>query len=1072
MKAPWRYWTLLVLGLALCFTGGCSKESKKARYLQRADRYFQAVQFDKAELEYLNVLRLEPANLHAIRQLGLIYFDQGRPNHAYQFLKRAEELDPANLEVRLKLGSIYLAGRKYKEVRDEASFVLQKQPGNQEALILIADAVRTPEEVKSLRQTLEASRAQHGQNAGFHIALATLDYREKNFTNCQTVLKRALEVDPKNAAAHSALGNLYLFLNQPVEAGEHFKAAYDFSSPRSTRRIDFVDFKIKVGEIAAAKTLLKDIVSQAPDYIPALNRQVELALAEKNPQEAAAVLKNIFARDPQNFEALMVQGRMFLAEGDAAKALTHYERVRATYDKVPQVYYQLAVANLATNNIPEATGHLNQAVTLDPDFAEATILLAELNLRKGDAAAAVGPLTELLKKRPQVHQTYLLLGAAHRARNNLESAAEVYRRLATSFPKNPQGSVLLGNIYLLQVKTNLARQQFEKALSLAPNYLPALEQLVGVDLDEQKFDAAFQRLGEQQAKHPKAPEIQILLAKAWFQKRDTNQVEAALRKAIELDPNVREPYVLLARIAVEKKEHQQAIRSLESVIAKNPKDVGALMLLGMIHGELKSRPAERDAYEKVLAVDPRFSPALNNLAYLYSEHFNELDKAYQLAQRARELLPQDPYTADTLGWILFKRQEYPWAINLLQESADKLPKQPDVLFHLAMAQYMMGQEEPARVAFQRALKTNQDFSGKDEAVRRLAVLDLDIKSIDAKSIATLESQVATHKSDPIALSRLGAAYVRSGANDKALKLYEQALALSPKNIPVMLSLVQLHATLNQPQKAMEVARNARTLAPNDPVIARTLGRLALQTDAAWSLSLLQETARQLPDDPDVRVDLANAHFNMGQLSDAETALQTAFKTGKPLTDADAAKRLSAMIAVLQNPSTATKHSAEVQGALRENPGYAPALAASGIIHEQDGQIPAAVKAYEAVLQRLPTFVPAHKRLAALYLGPLSDPQKAVQHAAKARERMPNDPEIAKLLGIAEFKRGDFSRSAQFLKEGSRGRANDAELFYYLGLSHYRLKQKTESKKALDHALALNLPSPLAAEARRILPELN
>src|SRR2546430_9206111 len=45
----------------------------------------------------------------------------------------------------------------------------------------------------------------------------------------------------------------------------------------------------------------------------------------------------------------------------------------------------------------------------------------------------------------------------------------------------------------------------------------------------------------------------------------------------------------------------------------------ALMTLALVYERMKEYPKERDAYEQALAIDPNFVPALNNLAFLYSE---------------------------------------------------------------------------------------------------------------------------------------------------------------------------------------------------------------------------------------------------------------------------------------------------------------------------------------------------------------------------------------------------------------------------------------------------------------------
>ena len=50
------------------------------------------------------------------------------------------------------------------------------------------------------------------------------------------------------------------------------------------------------------------------------------------------------------------------------------------------------------------------------------------------------------------------------------------------------------------------------------------------------------------------------------------------------------------------------------------------MTLGLVYERMKDYPNERDIYEKVLSIDPNFVPALNNLACLYSEGLNDLNK--------------------------------------------------------------------------------------------------------------------------------------------------------------------------------------------------------------------------------------------------------------------------------------------------------------------------------------------------------------------------------------------------------------------------------------------------------------
>ena len=258
---------------------------------------------------------------------------------------------------------------------------------------------------------------------------------------------------------------------------------------------------------------------------------------------------------------------------------------------------------------------------------------------------------------------------------------------------------------------------------------------------------------------------------------DVAQAEKALQHAIELEPSLTPAYLMLAQVYVAANQHQQALDRLATLLARTNdvnSQVTALMQVGMIQEELKNFPAARDAYEKLLTVNPRFNPALNNLAYLYSERLGDNDKAYVIAEKGRQLQPSEPHTADTLGWILYKRGEYARALGLLDEAATALPAEPEVQFHLGMTHYMMGEEEPARLALQPAVESPRDFPGKEEAGRRLALLAMDAKTADAAARADLEKRFRDEPKDPIVAARLAAIYNRDGRQDLRNRLEIQS----------------------------------------------------------------------------------------------------------------------------------------------------------------------------------------------------------------------------------------------------------------------------------------------------------
>jgi Flp pilus assembly protein TadD len=249
-----------------------------------------------------------------------------------------------------------------------------------------------------------------------------------------------------------------------------------------------------------------------------------------------------------------------------------------------------------------------------------------------------------------------------------------------------------------------------------------LAQLVSLDFAEKRSDLALVRAQKQLAITPKSAELYTLLSHIHFKRGEDDAGEAALLKAVELNPQGSGPYIELGKLYAKTKRYDAALAKLEQLVRVDPRNISAHMLIGMVHEAQGSIPQAQAAYEQVLALNPRFGLAANNLAYLYSEHSGNMEKALQLAQTAKEMLPQEPAVSDTLGWILYKRNVYGRALSLLSESASKQPGNAETQYHLGMTHYKLGHRDAARTALSHALKLNQSFPGAKEAKQALAEL--------------------------------------------------------------------------------------------------------------------------------------------------------------------------------------------------------------------------------------------------------------------------------------------------------------------------------------------------------------
>lgn len=1061
---------LAITALAASLLGGCTAASNKARAAARADDFFKSGEYDKAKIEYLNVLRVDPRDVTALARLGTMWYDDGAPMRAGAFLVRATELAPSDMANHLKLGQVYLAIGRTANARKEAMTALGGMPDNGEALLLLAQASSQPDELAASQKELE--KFANKNSVYYLLASATLAGKKSDMAGVESALQRALAADPKLPTVHSALSTYYSSKKDAARSASELEEAANLSPPRSMEKLRFAQLKLQTAGLDDAKAYLKTITDKAPDYLPVWSALARIANRQQKYDEALQLIQNVLTRDPDNIDARVVQAESWTAKHEARKAVDSLETLNRNYVDVPVIKYALARSYLENNNLNQAMEQADQAVRLSPGFVDAVILQAQLHLRNNDAKSVIPSLSAIVRASPGLIPAEMLLAEAYRVDGRLDDAVTLLQEQIKRTPQNAAPYFLLGSVLRQQNKIDDARRALEKAAEIAPENPSSTEQLVELDIVNKAFAQGHERVKKLLEKHPDSGAAYFLEAKLDIAEGKYDLAEAALLKAIDLNPNLPGVFELLIPTYNQTHKLTDALNEMNAVLAKNPNDVRALLVAALIYDTTNDSNKAREYYERLLAVDPNSVPALNNLALMYANKLNDLNRAVELAQKARSLTPASASVTDTLGWIFYKQGNYQQAADLLAESAAKEPNNAEMQFHLGMADYMMGRTDAARSALERAVAAKADFAGKDEARTRLQLLGNN--KDEAITSAQLEQILQRQPNDPVALMRLGEAYEKEGASPKASDAYERALKANPKLFAASVKLAQLNAgPLNNPAKALDYAKKARELAPADPQVAVTLGGIAYQTgNFQWAYSLLQDATRQLPDDPEALSRFAWAAYSLGRVGEAQQTMQHIVDSAPNSLQASGARTFLAAVAWDAEDTDPSAHEGEIKELLAKDPKYVPALVAQASITQRRGDAKGAADIYTAVLQRFPDFAVAEKRLASIYAESPENVGKALELANKARKNLPDDVELSRILARISYKQKEYARAIQLLHESERRKPLDPTSAFVLAMSQAQTGHKGEARQGLHHALDSGLAEPEATEARRALSELD
>ena len=545
--------------------------------------------------------------------------------------------------------------------------------------------------------------------------------------------------------------------------------------------------------------------------------------------------------------------------GDTDEALVEYRRAQKLDPSSSTIRVEIARLLKDEGRLDQAAEEARAAVALDGDDADAHLILAQL-----EQAQAAGPEAEEALRRAAAH----------------------YEDVARLRPTDGGSLLYLAGIY------GQLREHADAARVWG----------MYVALDPGNFEAHVQR------------GTHLLLA------GKSEEAAAALKAALELQPDSARAYQILGDIYARAEETDQAVLHYRKALEIDPENVRMRLALGeVLQGAKRPQEALAEA-EAVLSADPanRFALDLKGRSLRDLRRF---DEALAAADALVAAEPKDPKAAYLKVTIAEARRDFAAAATLLEEILSRPPAGGDddgpgdrrvFLVHLGFAYQQLDRHAEAAKAFARA----KDEGGppeanllsfhaealylakqKDEALVAVRAArerfpdDADLWGLEATLLrekgdttagtALVEAMRAKAPTDQRAkvLGRVADFYRRAGKLDEAEKALREALAADPKSLA---SLFQLGAVLERQKRhddAEAVFREALVLEPDSAPVLNYLGYMNADRNVRVeeALVLVQKAVELDPQSGAYQDSLGWALYRLNRLEAAEGAVRRALE---------------------------------------------------------------------------------------------------------------------------------------------------------------------------------------------------
>ncbi len=740
-----------------------------------------------ARAELLKALKYKTDKVEVWRALAGVN-ERTKSSSLFNDLRRIIELDPKDLDARLKLARIMVGG------------------GAADAALKVLDAASEGDKPR----------------ADLHALRAIILLRTNDSVGAVREAQQAFAIDPGNVDAASILASKRL---SDGDADGALKLLDTLTfEPKDETRISLLKMQIygRKGDLPKAEALLRKLIADNPKEAAYQTQLIQLLVAQRRFDEAEKEFRTRANANPTDNKAGLDLIRFLnLAKGPDVARTELESRIKAGGDVFA---YQMALAELyfAQNKISEATESLqslaNTAGTPENKLA-AQLKLAEMYVSKANVAAAEPLISDIIGKDRRNAGALKLRAAISIDKGKIDSAIADIREALNDQPKSPELLALLAVAYERDGKNELADRQYADAMKSSgsspdvalryvaflqrrgdaaraedvltevagrnPNNVLVLSSLGQIRLSRKNWTGALaiaDAVGRASDGRVVADQLR---ASAFAGQNKIDESIAALESAHQTAPDAIQPVVSLVSAYLRQNRPEKATALLQAMNKKFPSNSQILVLMGQA--------------------------ALTQ---------KKTEEALQSFKAAVAQQPKDPLGYGALSDLYIREKNYEAAGNVIQAALKELPDNVSFKLSYAGLQILKGNHDAAISQYEAILKDNPNAQ---VAINNLVSLLLDYRSDKASLDRALALADALKGSNvPQFQDTFGWAQYRKGDYPGAISTLEAAAAKLPDLAAVHYHLGMSYGAAGQADKAAEQLKKALELEPDGTALKESI----------------------------------------------------------------------------------------------------------------------------------------------------------------------------------------------------------------------------------------------------------